>query len=124
MRRTGLPRFPVALSGAAGSVMGLLQPGPVPVQARVQAGAANLSMDGTADLRAGVLEAQVSARVPDVQALGAAAGLRLPALRDAALDSRVAAAGPGRLLLRGLRVTLPGRTWLGTWRWPLHRGCR
>jgi len=108
----GAAPLPVALSGSAGSVMGLLQPGPVPVQARVQAGGASLSMDGTADLRAGTLEAQVSARVPDVRALGTAAGLRLPALRDAALDSRVAA-GPDRLLLRGLRVTLPGTDLMG-----------
>lgn len=101
----GAAAVPVSLSG---NVTGLLQPGPVPVQVRMQAGAATFTADGTADLRAGALEAQVSARVPDVQALGAAAGLRLPAMRDVALDSRMSAAGPGRVLLRGLRLTWPG----------------
>ena len=104
----GAASLPVTLSGSAGSLMRLLQPGPTPVQARLQADGASLAVDGTVDLQAGTTEAQVSARVPDMQALGAAAGMRLPALRDLALDSRVAAAGPGSLLLRGLRLTWPG----------------
>ena len=99
---------PLVASGTTGSLAALALGGAVPVKAQVSAAGARMTLDGTADPRAGTMEVQAAARVPDLQALGALAGLRLPALRDAALDVRLSTGGPGVLLLRGLRLTVPG----------------
>lgn len=97
----------VTMTATAGSLASLLRPGPVPVKVQAQAAGATITADGTADLRAGTMEAQVAARVPDLQALGALAGARLPAWREVSLDGRVSTGPPGVVVLRGLRLALP-----------------
>ena len=99
---------PLVASGTTGSLAALALGGAVPVKAQISAAGAAITLDGTADPRAGTMEVQATARVPDLRALGALAGLRLPALRDAALDVGLSTGGPGVLLMRGLRLTVPG----------------
>lgn len=99
---------PVTMTATAGSLAALLRPGPVPVTAQVQAAGATITADGTADARAGTAEVQVSARVPDLQALGILGGARLPAWREVSLDGRVSTGTPGVIVLRGLRLAMPG----------------
>ncbi len=99
---------PVTLTATTGSLAALLRPGTVPVQVQAQMAGAVLTAEGTADPRSGIVELQVSARVQDMQALGAAAGVRLPALRGVTLDVRASNASPGVVVLRGLRVVAPG----------------
>ena len=99
---------PVTMSATAGSLAALLRPGPVPVTAQAQAAGATVTADGTADARAGTAEMQVAARVPDLQALGALAGTRLPGWRGVSLDGRISTGAPGVVVLRGLRLALPG----------------
>lgn len=99
---------PVTLTATTGSLAALLRPGTVPVQGQAQIAGAVLTGEGTADPRSGVVELQVSARVPDMQALGAAAGVRLPALRGVTLDARASNASPGVVVLRGLRAAAHG----------------
>jgi len=99
---------PVTLTATTGSLAALLRPGTVPVQGQAQIAGAVLTAEGTADPRSGIVELQVSARVPDMQALGAAAGVRLPALRGVTLDARASNASPGVVVLRGLRAAARG----------------
>lgn len=99
---------PITMTATAGSLAALLRPGPVPVAAQAQAAGATLTADGTADARAGTAEMQVSARVPDLQALGILAGMRLPGWHGVSLDGHVSTAAPGVVVLRGLRVAMPG----------------
>ena len=83
---------PVRLSGTVGTLAALLAGSPVLADLRADASAgATASVRGTlAEPRAlRGLDALVSARVPDLAALGPAAGDRLPALRDLALDARL-----------------------------------
>ncbi len=99
---------PIIISATAGSLVALLRPGPVPVIAQAQAAGATITADGTADAWAGTAEMQVSARLPDLQALGALAGTRLPAWRGVSLDGQVSTGAPGVVVLRGLRLAMPG----------------
>lgn len=99
---------PVTMTATAGSLAALLRPGPVPVTAQAEAAGATITADGTADARAGTAEMQVSARVPDLQALGLLAGARLPGWRGVSLDGQVSTAAPGVVVLRGLRVAMSG----------------
>lgn len=99
---------PVTMTATAGSLAALLRPGPVPVTAQAQAAGATITADGTADARAGTAEMQMSARVPDLQALGVLAGARLPNWHGVSLDGHVSTAAPGVVVLRGVRLAMPG----------------
>ena len=81
---------------------------PVPFQALLGAEAASVSVQGSMPgLSGNGIEAVVSARAPDLQALGLKAGLALPPVRDGALDVRVLPAPGGNgVLLRGLVVSM------------------
>ncbi|MGI4955199.1 MAG: AsmA family protein, partial [Janthinobacterium lividum] len=85
---------PVTMTATAGSLAALLRPGPVPVTAQAQMAGATITADGTADARAGTAEMQVSARVPNLQALGTLAGARLPGWHGVSLDGRVSTTAP------------------------------
>lgn len=108
---------PVRLTATTASPASLLQPGPAPLQARLEAAGAAITADGAADLRTAAFDAQVSARVPDLQALGAAFGVGMPRWRDVTLDMRAAAAPApapeGGIALRGMRLVLPGADMAG-----------
>ena len=99
---------PVTMTATAGSLAALLRPGPVPLTVQAQAAGATLTANGTVDARAGAAEMQVSARVPDLQALGILAGVRLPGWHGVSLDGQVSTAAPGVVVLRGLRLAMPG----------------
>jgi len=99
---------PVTMSATAGSLAALLRPGPVPVTAQARAAGATVTAEGTADAWAGTAEMQVSARMPDLRALSVVAGARLPGWRGVSLDGRVSTGAPGVIVLRGLRLAMPG----------------
>ncbi len=103
----------VTMTATAGSLAALLRPGPVPVTAQAQVIGATITADGTADARAGTAEMQVSARVPDLQALGVLAGVRLPGWHGVSLDGQVSTGAPGVIALRGLRLAMPGSNLAG-----------
>jgi len=99
---------PVAFAANAGSLAAVLGGGPVPVQLLLMAAGATASAQGVvADLAGRGFDLEVSARVPDVRALGAVAGVALPAVRDAAFDARASMAGAGAVTLRAMRLTVP-----------------
>ncbi len=83
---------PVRLAGTVGTLSALLAGGPLPADLRADAGdGAIVSLRGTlAEPRVGRgFDALVSARIPNLAALGPASGNRLPALTDLALDARL-----------------------------------
>lgn len=99
---------PVALAANAGSLAALLGSGPVPVQLLLTTAGATLSGQGvTADLTGRGLDVAVSARVPDLAALGAVAGVALSPIRDIAFDARASTTDAGGLALRAMRLTMP-----------------
>ncbi len=102
---------PVAVTAQAETLAALLAGGPVPGQATLAAVGATLEARGNLagvtgrllDL-AQTLDFAVSARVPDLAALGALAGLTPPPLRDVEFDARVSATEAGAIALRGMRL--------------------
>jgi len=104
---------PLRLSGTLGAPV-LLLPGaarqPWPLDVTAQVANATASAKGSiADPRAltGV-DLALSLRAPDLQALAPLAGMSLPAVKDVALDTRVAERGKGfeaGAFLRGLKLT-------------------
>ncbi len=94
---------PVAVTAQADSLSALLTGGPVPAQASLAA--AGATMEAWGDLAGGrPLGLAVSARVPDLAALGALAGLTPPPLRDVEFDARVSSTEAGAIVLRGMRL--------------------
>ncbi len=93
---------PVAVTAQAESLAALLAGGPVQGRAALAAAGATVEARGLAET--GRTDLAVSARVPDLAALGALAGLALPPLRDVEFDARVAATGAGAVALRGMRL--------------------
>ena len=82
--------------------------GAMPLKAQFTADAATATIQGTLDLATRVPELTVSARIPDLQALGVRASLALPSLTDTTLDLRLLPApGGAGVLLRGLRLASP-----------------
>lgn len=100
---------PIAVSANAGSPAALRGDGPIPVQLLLLAADARVEGQGSvADLTGRGLDMAVSARVPDLAALGAMVGLSPPPpLRDLAFDARVSTTPDGALALRGMRLAIP-----------------
>jgi len=99
---------PVALAANAGTLAALLGGGPVPVQVLLTAAGATVSAQGAiADLTGRGLDVGLAAWVPDLRALGAVAGVALPALRDIAFDAQASMADAGAVALRAMRLTMP-----------------
>ncbi len=98
--------LPVAAAANAGSLAAVLGRGPIPVQLSVAANGATFGAQGSvASLTGSGLDVAVSAGVPDLQRLGALAGLALPPLRNGLLEARLALA-PAGLLVRGMRLAM------------------
>ena len=99
---------PVTFAANAGSLAGLLGQGPLPVQMLLAAAGATLGAQGSvADLTGRGLDLAVSIQAPDLAALGAAAGLSLPPLRDVAFNAGVTMPEPGAVALRDMRLASP-----------------
>lgn len=110
------PGEPVALSGTlsvGGFGLGLtgvtgplaaIGAGSWPVRVALQGSGMQASADGTLGLPGRELDLAVSARVPDLAALGALAGRTLPPVRDMTFDARASATDMGGLSLRGMRL--------------------
>lgn len=85
-------------------------PGAFPVEVAAEAGGATLAVKGSiaAPWRLAGIDLAVTGRIPDLAAMSALAGVRLPALRPVTLDARVADRDttPG-FAIRGLAVTAP-----------------
>ncbi len=97
---------PVAVTAQADTLAALLAGGPVPAQLALTAAGATLKAKGSlTGLTGRNLDLAVSARVPDLAALGALAGLALPPLRDVAFDAR-ASEEAGAIALRGMHLAL------------------
>ncbi len=95
----------IAVTAQADSLAVLLAGRPVPAQLALAAAGATLEVRGNlASLAGRTLDAAVSARVPDLAALGALAGRALPPLRDAAFDAQVSATEAGAVALRGMHL--------------------
>ncbi len=99
---------PLTLAATLDSPAALLRGGAVPVKAQLAAAGATLAADGTADMRTGAFDMQVSGRVPDAAALGVLAGLRLPSLRDVSLQARASRTTADAVMLRGMRLAALG----------------
>jgi len=99
---------PVAITAAAGSLATLLGGGPAPVQVLLATMGATVQAQGSiAGLTGRGLDLAVSARVPDLRALGALAGLVLPPMRDIVFDARASATGTDAVALRAMRLATP-----------------
>ena len=102
----------VQLSGSFGTPAAVLSGGPWPIDLRVDAGdGAFASARGTVADPGALrnVDIAVSARVPDLAALGPAAGDRLPPWRDLAFDARLSdpAGLASGVALRAMRLVLP-----------------
>jgi uncharacterized protein involved in outer membrane biogenesis len=95
---------PVAVTAQADSLSALLAGGSVPVQASLAAAGATVQARGNLARTGQPLGLTVSARVPDLAALGALARLTPPPLRDVEFDARVSATEAGAIVLRGMRL--------------------
>ena len=95
---------PVSVTAQADSLSALLAGGPVPGQAALAAAGATVEARGSFAGTGGPFDLALSARVPDLAALGALAGLAVPPLRDVEFDTRAAATGAGAVALRGMRL--------------------
>ncbi len=95
---------PVALTAQTETLSALLAGGPVPGQASLAAAGATVEARGNLAGTGRPLGLAVSARVPDLAALGALAGLTPPPLRDVEFDARVSATEAGAIVLRGMRL--------------------
>ncbi len=99
---------PVAATANVNSLAGLLGGGPTPAQFALAAAGATIQGQGEiADLTGRAFDFTVSARVPDLAALAALAGVALPPIRDLALDARASATDTGAVALQAVRLTLP-----------------
>jgi AsmA protein len=99
---------PVAVTASVGTLSALLGGGPAPIQVGLTGAGTTVQGQGTvADLTGRGLDMAVSARVPDLAALGGLAGLALPPVRDIALDTRMSATDAGAIALRAMRLTMP-----------------
>ena len=92
---------PVVVTAQADSLAALLAGAPVPAQVTLAAAGAILEARG---MTGQPLDLAVSARAPDLAALGALAGLALPPMRDVTFEARVLAAEAGAIALRGMRL--------------------
>ena len=94
---------PVSVTAEAESLSALLAGGLVPGRATLAAAGATIEARGSF---AGMdrTDLALSARVPDLAALGAVAGLALPPLRDVEFDARASATAAGAVALRGMRL--------------------
>ena len=95
---------PVSVTAQADSLSALLAGGPVPGQASLAAAGATVEARGNFAGVGRPFDLAVSARVPDLAALGALAGLALPPLRDVEFDARASATTAGAVALRGMRL--------------------
>ena len=95
---------PVAATAEADTLAALLAGGPVPGRATLTAAGATVAAQGNLAGTGRTLDLALSARVPDLAALGALAGLALPPLRDVEFDARAAATGEGAVALRSMRL--------------------
>lgn len=95
---------PVAVTAQADSLAALLAGGPVPAQVALAAAGATLEARGLAGPMGQALDVAVSARVPDLAALGALAGLALPPMRDLAFDAQASTMEAGAIALRNMRL--------------------
>ena len=107
-----LSGVPLRLGGTLGAPALLLAgtPQPFPLDLTLSAATATAALKGTvADLRERTgFDLALVLRVPELAALAPLAGRPLPAVRDIALDTRIAERGPGfaaGAFLRGLRLT-------------------
>lgn len=99
---------PVAIAATAGSPLLIAGDGPVPVQVTLAAAGATVAGQGTMTGFTGqALDLGVTARVPDLAALGALVGAALPVLRDVSLDARVSMSSTGAVALRAMRLSAP-----------------
>jgi len=101
---------PVTLSGTAGPLQALRDGGALAVDARGQAGGADMSVRGTLGQPAQFAgkALAVSAQIPDLASLSPLAGRPLPGLRDVVLQAQVAdmpGAASGSVALHDLRLT-------------------
>lgn len=99
---------PAVLTAATPSLAALFHPGPIPVEARLEAAGAAATLDGMADPRTRAFDVQVSAHVADPAAFLDTPLLRAAGWRSLALDTHAATAAGGTVLLRGLRLTMAG----------------
>ena len=94
---------PVAVTAEAESLSALLAGGPVP--GRVSLAAAGATMEARGSFAGmGRTDLALSARVPDLAALGALSGQALPPLRGVEFDARASATEAGTVALRGMRL--------------------
>jgi len=99
---------PVAATATVNSLAALLAGGAAPGQLTLAAAGATLEAKGdVAGLMRRDVDLAVSARVPDMAALGALAGLALPPVRDATLEARALMTAADTLALRGIRLASP-----------------
>ncbi len=99
---------PVAVTANVGTLSALLGGGPAPIQVGLIGAGATVQGQGiVTDLTGRGFDMAVSARVPDLAALGGLAGLALPPVRDVALDARVSTTDAGAIALRAMRLTMP-----------------
>lgn len=103
-----LGEVPLALEGSFGSLE-VLSTLSAPLQADLTMRAANseAKIAGALGVQPPLVgtDVAVELRVPDTAPLAALTGAVLPALRDLAVSTRVASAGPQSLTLRDLRIT-------------------
>jgi AsmA protein len=100
---------PVAVTAQADSLAALLAGASVPARLSLAAAGATVEAQGNlggslAGLTGRSLELAVSARVPDLAALGVLAGLALPPLREVVFDTRASATEAGAVALRAMRL--------------------
>lgn len=98
---------PVAVTANVRTLSALLGGGPAPIQVGLIGAGATVQGQGiVTDLTGRGFDMGVSARVPDLAALGGLAGLALPPVRDVALDARVSTTDAGAIALRAMRLTM------------------
>ena len=99
--------LPIAFAFNIARLSALMGAAPVAFQALLAADGATIGMQGSAQALNGQgLQAQLTARIPDLQRLGALAGLALPPAANVALDTQIAPS-PDGVALANLRLSTP-----------------